>query len=382
MSVPDLSGFTRSTTGFATATFATIDALNEAAHMVGRIVWSDGGSHTVSSSGGIIGWRTGSSVVWSTIGTTLRVGLQDADTANGPPARGDGTFDVYTDLVQGTDTIASATYYNTAMASGTKTLTHGDYVAVVMEFIVHVATNVVTVTSSTTAIALHEHAVVTYAGGTYTGTAFLANIRIVADDGTEGTLEGAFPYSLVRTSVSFANDTATKEYANLFSLPWACKIRGIWALLTPAGAAVDAPIDAILYTDPLNTGAGVTSVKSVSHSGRVTGAANAVGMLLMPFATPYDYTANTLMAMALQPTSANDVDAHYFEVTAASVWDLHPLGQTCRAVSRGTIASTTALATYGSTARRMCIGLLINSFDDGAGAAGGSVFGAKGGVIT
>ena len=62
--------------------------------------------------------------------TNLRIGLQDVTPATGFE---DGTFDVYADLVGGTDTIAEDVILATPMESGTKTVTHGDLLAIAIE---------------------------------------------------------------------------------------------------------------------------------------------------------------------------------------------------------------------------------------------------------
>ena len=68
-------------------TTVTLDAANEAGIYIGRIIWADGGSHTVDTSGSSsIAWRTGAAT-FSNAGTTAKVGLAAVDTGAGPPGR-------------------------------------------------------------------------------------------------------------------------------------------------------------------------------------------------------------------------------------------------------------------------------------------------------
>src|SRR3990172_6421351 len=119
--------------GYGQTSSGTLDAAGEKIVFIGRMYLEGGpGSKTISSAGGKIDWRT-SAVTWATPGSALRVGIADVDLTKGPPGRDDGTFDVRKDLVQGTDSLASNTWVSTAMDTGTKTIAHGDLVAIVFE---------------------------------------------------------------------------------------------------------------------------------------------------------------------------------------------------------------------------------------------------------
>src|SRR5687768_973556 len=115
----------------AVANGNTLNAATDKTCLVGHVYWEGrAASKTISSSGGAIMFRAGA-VTFANGSTTLDVGIQDVDSANGPVVRGDGTFDVKKTHQGGTDTINATAFNTISMATGSKTITHGDLVAVV-----------------------------------------------------------------------------------------------------------------------------------------------------------------------------------------------------------------------------------------------------------
>lgn len=352
-----------------------------AVHFTGKVIWRDHGTHRISSAGGKIGWRTHTGVVWNSDGSQLTVGIQDLSGAAGPPARGDGAFDVYKILERGIDTIASSTWYETAMSNGTKDIATGAVVTVVFEFTTKIGSDAVIVWTHgapTNGLVFSQPVAILYNGTTYSYPGQnMPHFVLYADDGTLGTFVGTWPVDgLGQTTGLFTSASSPPEYANLFSLPWACRISGMWVVMGDNAQAGSAELN--LYANPLDAGS-VTSVASAVFTARSSNAAGAVdnspekiGWYM--FTTPYDYTANTTMAMAVRSTDAtNKMEIAYFNAPTAATLDLHQLGQNCRAVSRNTVSSATAFSTYGATRRRMEMGLLISHFHDGP--SGGSILG-------
>ncbi len=99
---------------------ATMDGAGESQAFIGKVFLEAGtGSKTISSAGGKIRWRSGT-VTFANAGTNFRIGIQDVASTG----LEDGTFDVYADLVGGTDTITGSADQLTAMETGTKTISH------------------------------------------------------------------------------------------------------------------------------------------------------------------------------------------------------------------------------------------------------------------
>ena len=109
----------------------TLDATGETCFMIGHLMLENplGGSKTISSAGGgSIVWRTGA-VTFANASTTFRVGLQDLSTSSAP-AQGDGTFDVQAAFTGGGGGVTASSVQTSVMTTGTKTLSHGDKIAI------------------------------------------------------------------------------------------------------------------------------------------------------------------------------------------------------------------------------------------------------------
>lgn len=101
--------------------------LNVTGYYIGfvmQVATPDGLPVTVDTSSSI--WFSLNTGVLADPGTTYRIGIQDVDMATG---NGDGTFDVYADLVGGVDTLSSGPN-EVQFTSGSKVLNHGDLIAV------------------------------------------------------------------------------------------------------------------------------------------------------------------------------------------------------------------------------------------------------------
>jgi hypothetical protein len=136
MLVPYGPGFNTANLPSVLATAAILDSANEAMIMIGYVVTSDGGSHTIDTTGSSsLQWLTGSSVGFTQAGTTVKVGLAAVDTATGPPPRAVNvsdviTFDVSRSMTGGGGGIAGANTWQTHVpTSGTKTVANGDFIA-------------------------------------------------------------------------------------------------------------------------------------------------------------------------------------------------------------------------------------------------------------
>ena len=112
----------------------TINGVGESYGVIGRVrIPGNATGKVISAAGnGQILWMTGA-VTWATAGSKIRVGIQDVDTSTGLE---DGTFDVYRELTQGADAISASVYRADTMNNGTKTLSDGDLIAIVVEMTV------------------------------------------------------------------------------------------------------------------------------------------------------------------------------------------------------------------------------------------------------
>lgn len=199
----------------------TLDADEEEAQLIGYAQLAAGsGSKTFGTTNSKIGWLPGASIAFVS-SATLRVGVKKAasiSTTAGPPARatiGAAAFDVYKDLVGGTDTITSTTWREETMASGTPfTVNHNDLLAVCFHLDLVSGTQSIKVRQAGLNAAFIASLVQTLvtSGPTYTAVQARPNARITFDDGSLGWLYEGIIYSAATVEV-IGN---TNIYGNIF----------------------------------------------------------------------------------------------------------------------------------------------------------------------
>lgn len=283
--------------------------------VVGQITFQDGhtGSKACSAAGGCsIGWDTGNGVTFANAGTTFRIGIQDV-AATGLE---DETYDVYADLVGGTDSLAHLTLYDTPMESGSKTMTAGDVVAVVFT-VVSVAGGDNPVKMTYQPLRPFESAVGAPAWGfPYAtrddGTLLKRDqegvpaVAITLDDGSMAWIQGAgLPTRLVYTDVAaVATDTTPDEYAAVFKLPIAATIIGCGFRI--GSVATGDVFEILLYEDPLGTPAVVATLTPDPDQ--------LLSARFQEFVFPagVDAEADTYYGCAIRPTSTNPLTWSYY----------------------------------------------------------------------
>jgi hypothetical protein len=296
----------------------TVNAAGESVGIVGNVrIAGNASSKTISAAGsGRILWLTGT-VTFATSGSTVRVGIQDVSLSNGLE---DGTYDVYKEYVQGTDTI-SVGYNIATMGSGSKTLSDGDVIAIVVEMPVRNGVDSITVGVTAPGITA-ANANQGFPYGTSDTAALAKQVNSVLyavisfDDGTAGWIQGASPLRDVTTGVSINSGSTPDEYCNIFSVPYKMQISGI--SVQAANIASTDAFEVILYTDPLGTPvATVTVTPDQDVVSATTG--NSIHMFHI---TPTTLTPNVTYGVALRPTTTNNITFYSVNVVAQSVADM------------------------------------------------------------
>lgn len=288
-----------------------IDAAGENCAIVGSLYLpAQTGSKTLSAAGGgRIIWGNQGGVTFADPGTTLQAGIMDVTVSTGIP---DGTFDVWADLVGGVAPIASSILQDVAMTSGTKTMAHGDLIAIVLEMSSRAGSDIVVPERY-----YRNRYEVPLDIGTYGYPYGIANdvksvevpaMVIVFDDGTIGWIDGAPLVTNLHAglaSIAFDNTSTPDEYAGVFKLPWPCAITGIGQRLL--SIASGDTFELILYEDPFGTPAPVTGgTWAPDPDGLVTDQYGVASI------TPFEAAADTYYAVALRPTSANSIQWSYY----------------------------------------------------------------------
>lgn len=326
---------------------------NSKLYYVGRFFHHDYTAKTVT---GVI-FRFGS-ITKSSGTTTLRVGLQDVDLTNGPPGRGDGTFDQSYTIANADAGWASNVTY-TATLGATRSLTYGDLICVAFDFPTYGGSDNSNITGQafTLPTGSNDNGCLTTletAGPTYTAQSVQPNIIFVCDDGTFGSLDGAYAFSAI-SNQAYNSGSAPNEYGLEFVLPFPVTINGVLASINVASGA-DFRVN--LYNgDSLMSGFPITvDANATANTG------NRLTTVSLP---PTDLLANTTYRLSLEPTTANNLTLQYYDVGANGHFGAHPAPLTWLWNSRS--------GTWGSptNTRRPVMALRFSGFHDGISGSGG-----------
>jgi hypothetical protein len=343
-------------------TSTIMDAAGESTSMIGQVWLSSGPgtSKTISSAGGKIYFTTTAST-FANAGSTLRVGLQDVDGATGLE---DGTFDVHDDLVPGTDTVTAAAVTTATMSSGSKTITHGDIVALSIEWTARAGSDSIR-PSVVANVAQPDLANFPYSTtDTGSGPAKSNNVpyaTIEFDDGTIGTFGPMTPLILAGAGnqVAFNSGSTPDEYAMVFQVPFRCEVSGLSMGFGEVDAGESGEV--LLYSDPLGT---PVAERTVTVDPEITSVAASVTGLAIFAIAAYTLEVNTNYAVAYKATSAGSRTLQMAVVPTANSRVTTPFGTTVQGGQRSD--ATGAFSTLNSTTFPLA-GLVISKLDDGAG---------------
>lgn len=289
----------------------TIDAVGESVSFVGRVFIEGGsGSKTISAAGGgKIVWATSISVTFANASTNLKVGIQDYNAATGVE---DGAYDVSRTLIPGTDTITTNTVYSHAMDTGSKTISHGDIVVIVIEMTARGGADRVDVNAGNNSSWFPHGIFDTGSGPTRNSTAPCCHI--IFDDGTYGWFPG-YHGCLLQDVTTLASNATPDEIALIFRLPFAAEITELFAQIGAIATTDDFEI--ILYSSPL-TSPSVAYSESFAgfRVGSTGGSADTPVRCVLT--TPYTILANTDYAVAVRPTTTNSITIKYIDFGSAN----------------------------------------------------------------
>lgn len=354
--------------GLSSSVSNTIDAAGESCAFIGKVyIEGAASSKTISSAGGKIVFRTGT-VTFSNGSTNFRVGIQDVASTG----LEDGTFDVYADLTGGGGGIASNTWYELAMATGTKTINHLDTVAICMEMTARGGTDSVAINSFSSQIQYTGNINFSYrTADTGSGPARLGTSpyggMIIFDDGTLGWIQGAwFSPGMQTQSVQTYNSGSTPdEYAAVFQVPFKCSIRGGYVVVGSVASTDN--FEVVLYSDAQGT---PVAERTVTVDPNFTGSTSNNGVYFVSFSS-FTLSPNTWYALAMRPTTANNLTLVYIDIGSSfgnKYKKMLPLGTNCKLSSR---TNQTGAFSEVQTYFQPVFGLFIDKLDDGASSGGG-----------
>lgn len=344
-----------------------LDATGEKFAMIGSITWSDRGTHTVSSSGGEIILNFGS-VTFANGGTTIDVGLEDVPGSGREP---DDTFDVKGTYVGGTDTISANASRAFAMETGTKSVAHGDILAVVVDMVSRAGADAVNIT--TTSVGGSTGMGFPYSrfhnGTSWGGSVLGINALIKSDDGTYGWMT---PFSF-RTAQSgaqaYGSTTGTAdEYGGQIRLPWPCVLEGMDLPINVAGQSSD--FEVCIYSTITGTPALLNGTVAATVDASRIPQFFGDNFFHVTFSAPKSLDAGTTYGWSVRPTSANAVTIGWMDFGSGN--NAHMASLLCGPTS-GRIARLDNSGAFTVDDTKHCpANLYIRSFGDDAGGGGGS----------
>ena len=333
-----------------------IDATNEACIMIGQIETSDEGTHTIDTTGSSkIEWRAGA-VTFANAGTTVKVGIAAVDTTTGPPGRavntaGVITFDVSKSMVGGGGGITANAVQSHVPDAGSKTIAHGDLVAICVQATARAGADSIGITLASTS-SIQRPSVTSFLSATYADVAAVPNAFITFSDGATGWVMGTSFFSAMDER-TFASGAATKEYGQLYQFGFPVKIYGLYGWVNLAGS----DFDAILYSNPLS-GSPVAE-KTISIDAN-TVASNTTRRFEILFASPFSLGANTPIGAVFKPGVAS-IDVYYKTLSAATQRVCDVWGTSGYGIGR----ASGAFANINSSLDHYLIGLIVGAFDAG-----------------
>jgi hypothetical protein len=338
----------------ATTSNQTMDAVNESLYAIGHMITSDQGSHTIDTSGSSsIGWRAGA-VTFANAGSTVKVGIATVDMATGPVGRPVNssdviTFDVNASFIGGGGGITANAWQTSVPTTGTKTIAHGDLVAICIQFTARGGTD--TITSPAANYGNPSIPGLTTFTGTYTGTGLAPNFFITFADGAFGYLLQSDVFNTY-SARTWNSGSSPNEYGNLVQFPYPVKISGVWG-----HNSVTADLDVVLYSDPLGT---PVAERTVSVDGNVSSDVSGSRRAHWLFPTPYITRPNQPIVVTLKPATTTNMIVTYKTLADAN----HRIAEVCGLTGYGVSRTSGAFADANSSLDHYSIGPVLSGFEN------------------
>lgn len=349
----------RYSTATAGAT-STLNATGETAQLVGYVHLENplGGAKTISSAGGKIVWVTGA-VTFASGSSTFTVSIQDVSTSSSP-GQGDGVNDVSVAFTGGGGGITANAVQQSAISSGSKSIAHGDLVALVFAFTARAGADSIVMQHAPTGTEVNPNilggSVIDNTTASYVNVAAYPMAYIIFDDGTVGWFFG-FTMQKTVTTVTYNSTTGTAdEYGNLINIPYTFHAIGIEAMLSFAGNSSDCEL--LLYTDPLGT---PVVAHTVTVDATQVSATASTRFVAKPFSSPYLIKANTPVGISCRPTTANNLSIYAFDGDGVKSDVIHPPNSYSYGIRR--LDNTGAFSDYnGGTAKTRLVSIWVYGY--------------------
>jgi len=350
-----------------------MDAAGEMVGMIGHCyIAGRPASKTISAAGGgSVSFRTGT-CTFTDVGTSVTVSIEDVGTTTGNPGRPDESPDVASAALLGNGGgITSAAWNTVSMTggSGSKTIAHGDLIAIRWDMTARAATDSVIIATQAISVLAgsttnpQRPQVLTKLAGTWADADLNPNVVITFDDGTLGILDYCIPLTSGGTE-AYADSDNPDERGMIFQVPWDCKVDGFWGHIGIAsGTTSDYTVT--LYSDPLAAGAGPTAISGaqVVVLAEQLGPVNSPRAVFMTLPAEISLTKNTDYCLAVRANGAGNVQVSTGTLGNTAYRTFFGKGTSLRKGTRQNGAG--AFAEEGTPVTVYQLGVRISSFDDG-----------------
>jgi hypothetical protein len=332
-----------------------LDASGEKVAFIGHFWNKDGTTKNISK----VHFSTRS--VTFNVASVLTVSLQDRS-STGNPVRPDETPDQSATF---TGVALTANSYLSATLGASRSTAYGAVVCAVFDITTFNASDAVNIGCSQHADSdrFHLPCASHKTGGSWGATNNLPNIVFECDDGTFGTLQGAFVWSAAGSITAYNTGSTPDEQAIRIVPKVDMKVDGVWGVIQLVTASSTA--DWVLY----DSSGGVLGTISLTQADMIEVSTPRYGEWM--FSTEIELAAGSTYYLALKATtaSANNIGFNYIDVAAAGHMTTKGGGTDSYLCTRTDAAAWPGTET---TTRRPHFGLTISMLDDGAGGGGGT----------
>jgi hypothetical protein len=284
---------------FNGVTLFTADAAGESITVIGKINLESGmgSSKVISSAGGKVFWSYLQAITFANAGTNLRIGIQDV----GVTGIEDGTFDVYADLVGGTDVLGLNQLLTTPMESGTKTINHGDLIAVSFELTSRAGADSVQFVSMNSITDLFPYATIDTGAGPAKSTTNQLQLGIEFDDGTLGWFDNNI-IAYCGDTPSFNSGSTPDERGVMFTAEETFITESLY--ITLGSISSTDTFDIVIYEDPINV---ASILLTTTYNPVLIGNAASVLGTNIKLSSDFTFTKGVSYGIVIKPTSLNSI---------------------------------------------------------------------------
>src|SRR5215510_3442627 len=290
----------------------TINLTAEKAAYIGRVMFEGGpaAAKVLSAAGsGAILFNTGT-VTFADGTSVLTLGIQDVNTGTTPP-QPDGTFDVSATIASADALLVSNAALLKVMETGTKTIAHGDYIAIVADFTTRGGADSIVIKGINLNINQVPNMMGDFTTGAWTANSGVSGMFLRFDDGTWASLDTTSMMPVISTITAvgtsadnITNATSPDEIGLMWTQEMACETDALFINQIRFDAATSDYI-LRLFSDPVGTPT-VLETFTINAEDHVT-VGTQTKSIIHQLPAKRLLTRNTVYAVAIRANGAGNI---------------------------------------------------------------------------